>query len=283
LTEGIYNREYFESQADFFADGTDKLRTTAEIVVPLVIERVKPRSVVDLGCGNGTWLETFARHGVDAYLGIDGEWAPERHLHIPRDRFLAARLDKPLRIERRFDLAISLEVAEHLPERAARRFVQNIVQLAPCVLFSAAIPHQRGFHHLNEQWPDYWARHFAEHGYLVIDGIRPLVWSNPAVVFYYRQNILMFARPELIAQRPLLERDRGRTVESQLSLAHPELMHSIASHPREHVLRPSARELLLSELVAALPFVAVRSFRWRLARLLNPRDRGRSGFPPRAG
>jgi SAM-dependent methyltransferase len=263
----------------FFTRELDRARSSAETVVPLVMERVGPRSVVDLGCGHGIWLETFVRHGVADYLGVDGDWVPRDLLHFRADRFLPARLDKPLRIERRFDLAVSLEVAEHLPERGAKEFVRNIVNLAPCVLFSAAIPHQRGTDHVNEQWPDYWAAHFAAHGYVVVDGIRPLVWSNPAVFPFYRQNIIMFSTPELIAARPLLARDRERTAESQLSLVHPELLVSVAAHPREHVRRPTARELMLSELLPAIPVVAARSVRWRLGRLQqltkrsNPRRR----------
>jgi SAM-dependent methyltransferase len=231
------------------------------------MERVAPRSVVDLGCGHGIWLETFVRHGVDDYLGIDGDWVPLEKLHFPRERFLAARLDRPLRLARRFDLAVSLEVGEHLPERGAKRFVRNIAALAPTVLFSAAVPYQRGTDHLNEQWPDYWAALFREHGYVVLDGLRPLVWSSDAVFSFYRQNVLMFAAPQAIEAHPLLAQDRERTVEEQLSIVHPELMESLAAHPREHVRRPSARELMLSELLPALPVAAARAVRWRLAQL----------------
>jgi hypothetical protein len=257
----------------FFARELDLARTSAETIVPLVLERVAPRSVVDLGCAHGIWLQTFAAHGVDDYLGVDGEWVPLEKLHIPPERFVASRLDKPLDLGRRFDLAVSLEVAEHLPERGAKQFVRNIVGLAPCVLFSAAVPYQRGTDHFNEQWPDYWAGLFAEHGYVPLDGIRPLVWSNENVFSFYRQNILMFASSDAIREHPLLEEDRRRTVDEQLSIVHPELMESLAAHPREHVRRPTARDLLLSDLVRAFPFVAARSLRWRLTRLSSRRRR----------
>jgi hypothetical protein len=237
------------------------------------LERVRPRSVVDFGCGVGVWLETFARHGVDDYVGVDGAWVPRNELRIPPDRFVAARLDRPLELGRRFDLAVTLEVAEHLPEHRAQTFVRNVVQHAPCVLFSAASPHQGGTGHLNEQWPDYWAERFAAHGYVPVDGIRPLVWSNAAVFPFYRQNMLVFATPELIAERPLLAQDRERTIDTQLSIVHPELLIAAAANPSEHVRRPTARELMLGELVAALPTVVGRSLRWRLGRATRPTSR----------
>jgi hypothetical protein len=143
------------------------------------------------------------------------------------------------------------------------------------VLFSAASPHPGGTDHVNEQWPDYWAERFATHGYPVVDGLRPFIWSNSAVLPFYRQNLLMFATPEFIDTRPLLARDRERTVEAQLSLVHPELMLSVAAHPSEHVRRPSARDLMFGELLGALPTVAVRSVRWRLARATRQTSRRR--------
>jgi Methyltransferase domain len=237
------------------------------------MRRLSPRSVVDFGCGLGVWLETFARHGVDDHVGVDGPWVPRDALLFPQERFVVARLDKPLDLGRQFDLAVTLEVAEHLPEHRADVFVRNIVKHARFVLFSAAIPHQGGTDHVNEQWPDYWAERFAVHGYAVIDGIRPLIWSNSAVLPFYRQNAVMFAAPEALAAHALLERDRERTVEAQLSIVHPEVMESIFSEPDDHVRRPSARDLMLSELLRALPAAVARSARWRLTRPTSRRPR----------
>src|SRR5438105_10372447 len=110
-------------------------------------------------------------------------------------------------------------------------------------------------------------------GFGVVVGLRPLVWWLPAGFVFYRQNVLMFARPDAIASHPLLARDRERTVDSQISIVHPEMMESIAAHPREHVRRPTARELNLGELARALPTVALRSVRWRLWRLTRRSSR----------
>ena len=257
MSETAYTQE-------FFGWAVDRTRSSAEAIVPLVVQRVRPRSVVDFGCGVGIWLEAFALHGVDDYIGVDGPWVPRNELRIAPDRFVAARLDRALDLGRRFDLAVALEVAEHLPEHRAAEFVRTLVRHAPCVLFSAAIPHQGGTDHRNEQWPDYWSQLFAGNGYEAVDGIRPIVWSNPDVLPFYRQNVLVFATPEAIAARPLLAQDRQRTSDGQLSLVHPDLLLSIASHPHEHVRRPTGRELMLGELLAALPAVVARSVRWRL-------------------
>jgi Methyltransferase domain len=257
----------------FFTWALERTRSSAEAIVPLVMERLSPRSVVDFGCGLGVWLETFGLHGVDDYIGVDGPWVPREELHFPLERFVAARLDRRLHLGREFDLAVTLEVAEHLPQHRAATFVRNLVEHASCVLFSAAIPHQGGTDHINEQWPDYWAGHFAAHGYVAVDGIRPLVWSNSAVLPFYRQNILIFATPERIAERPLLAHDRKQTVDDRLSLVHPELMESIAVHPSEHLRGPAAGDLMLGDLLRALPTVGARSARWRLTRLTSRRQR----------
>lgn len=257
---------------EFFGDHVEKARSSAEAIVPYVMDLVAPTSVIDLGCGLGTWLATFVRHGVDDYLGVDGEWVSPDLLEIPREHFVAARLDRPFKLDRQFDLVVSLEVAEHLPESAAKRFVDTAVGLAPCVLFSAAIPHQGGLQHMNEQWPEYWAELFADHGYLVIDAIRPQVWSSPGVAFWYKQNTLLFAREEVIAAQPRLAHERERTVESMLSLVHPRLLTHVVGEPDQHLRRLTAREQSLHELVYASPYVAARSLRWRLARLRRRGD-----------
>jgi hypothetical protein len=209
-----YNRAFFS--------GLDaRLSRSAEIIVPLIIDLINPCSVIDIGCGTGGWLAVFKSHHIDDILGVDGEWVPDKLLQIPRPCFLAHDLTKPIRIERRFDLAISLEVGEHLERDCARNFVQTLVKLSSVVVFSAAIPYQGGTHHVNEQWPDYWAELFDLQGYVAIDCIREKVWKDEAVDWFYAQNMFVFADRQQLVGNWKLRQAFERTRISQLSLVHP--------------------------------------------------------------
>src|SRR5436309_14636146 len=137
---------------EFCKSHTAGSRQSAEAIVPLVFALLKPQSVIDVGCGLGTWLSVFEEFGVKDVFGIDGDHVDRSMLQISNERFTAFDLKKPIQIDRRFDLVVSLEVAEHLPKDCAKTFVHSLTRLGPVILFSAAIPFQGGRAHLNEQW-----------------------------------------------------------------------------------------------------------------------------------
>jgi hypothetical protein len=172
--------------------------SSAEIVVPLFLGLFSVASVVDFGCGVAGWLKTFSDHGVDDYLGLDGDYVSTDMLKIPSDRFKPTDLAKSVSLPRVYDAAVSLEVAEHLQESSADNFVASLVRAAPVILFSAAIPLQGGKGHFNEQWQSYWASKFAEHGYVAVDCIRPAIFRDSRVKPWYRQNILVFCTPDKV-------------------------------------------------------------------------------------
>jgi SAM-dependent methyltransferase len=194
---------------------------SAEVIAPLVLQLLPVRSVVDIGCGDGSWLAVFAKFGVMEILGIDGDYVDRGLLQIALDRFRTVDLAKPFSLGQTFDLAISLEVAEHLPPDSAALFVESLTTASPAVLFSAAIPFQGGDNHTNEQWPDYWASLFQKRGYLPIDAIRRRIWQNDTVECWYAQNTLLFARADLIERNPALKVELDRTDLGQLSVVHP--------------------------------------------------------------
>jgi SAM-dependent methyltransferase len=192
-------------EASFFSGHLNGSARSAAVVVPLLLKHFPARSVIDVGCGVGTWLAEFARHGISDYLGVDGDYVPRDLLVMPSDHFQAADLSTFSPPARRFDLACSLEVAEHLPPACAASFVRLLTHLSPVVLFSAAIPGQGGTNHLNEQWQSYWAALFRVRGYVGIDCIRPAIFNDDRVELWYRQNTLIYCDPAKVPAglRPL--------------------------------------------------------------------------------
>jgi SAM-dependent methyltransferase len=224
-----YSSEWFELYEEWSTAG-------AKCFLPMVLEWTDARSVVDVGCGLGAWLSVALELGVEEILGIDGPWVSTDDLHVPSEYFRHADLADPLILERCYDLALSVEVAEHLPESAAPTFVRTLSSLAPVVLFSAAIPGQGGTNHFNEQWPSYWASLFEEHDFVAIDALRPRVWRDETVPDFYRQNMLIFRRRDWRADDPILGDDAPGAQkvagEWPMSLVHPSMLTSLP-HTRD--------------------------------------------------
>lgn len=149
----MYNDWFFEEEGAV-------ARRSAEVVVPWLIDEVSPASVIDVGCGTGEWAAAAQAHGCDAY-GVDGH-VPEALLAINPAHF--RQVDLPCEIDEDcWDLAICLELAEHLPAESAETLVAELAK-AEAVLFSAATPGQPGIGHINCQPHEYWHELFAEHG-----------------------------------------------------------------------------------------------------------------------
>jgi SAM-dependent methyltransferase len=209
-----YSSEYFDWQK------AGALRS-ADIIVPSIIELVKPTSVVDIGCATGAWLAAFRRYGVADIFGIDNGTIRDQDLQISPVNFKMHDLRKPLRLGRTFDLVVCLEVAEHLPDEHAENLIETLTIHGPLILFSAAIPFQGGEGHINEQWQDYWAKLFEKHQYLPIDYIRSRVWNNERVEWWYSQNTILYAEEKHIKQNNALLAARVKTHPMQLNLVHP--------------------------------------------------------------
>ncbi len=218
---------------NFYDDLEDTAAPSARRIVPMVRALMKVASVVDVGCGTGAWLNVFARDGVDEVLGLDGDWVRQEQLLIEPGNFQRCDLTKALPVDRRYDLAISLEVAEHLSEEFASDFVSELTRLAPVVLFSAAIPGQGGLHHVNERPPAYWAGLFAKRGFKVIDTIRWQVWGDPSVTWWYKQNILLFASEPALEANPKLRAARqAMPPDAPIHIVHPERYAAIVKQAR---------------------------------------------------
>ena len=177
---------------------------SARVVVPLVMDLLRPGSVLDIGCGQGAWLRVFQDQGAKTVFGLDGDYVDRSGLLIRPEEFSAIDLTKPETINGYFDLAVCLEVAEHIPSKHARQLVQILTNAAPAVLFSAAIPGQCARGHVNTQRPEYWRKLFAEFGFRVFDPIRPRIRDDRRIAYWFRQNILLFASASVAEEYPAL-------------------------------------------------------------------------------
>ncbi|MEM4360241.1 MAG: methyltransferase domain-containing protein [Candidatus Bilamarchaeaceae archaeon] len=218
----IYNKRFYDSQSP----GSKR---SASVVVPILMNLLHPKSVVDVGCGIGTWLSVFQEYGVENILGIDGEYVNREKLLIPDNCFLPMDLSNPHFLpDIRFDLALCLEVAEHIPESSAEKLIRFVTKLAPVVFFSAAIPGQGGAGHVNEQWQDYWVNLFEKEGYCVMDIIREKIWSNIHVEPWYCQNSFIYVQSSKIEfYPPIIEANKSTSL--PLRLVHPELFQRFTS------------------------------------------------------
>lgn len=192
--------------------------TAPREVAPLIMDLIAPSSILDVGCGIGTWLKAFEQLGVTDYKGVDGSYVNKNLLQISQDKFEPQDLRQQWNLNRRFDLVISLEVAEHLDEQFAEHFVDTLAKHGDVIVFSAAIPKQGGQNHVNEQWLSFWKNKFNTVNYTLYDVLRPAIWTNPKVDVWYKQNMVVFCKDG----HPLNQKLRALS-SGYVDVVHPDL------------------------------------------------------------
>jgi SAM-dependent methyltransferase len=193
--------------------------SAAEQVLPVLFEIYKPKSIIDVGCGLGNWIQVAKKISGAKIIGVDGDYVNRSLLKIEENEFVEKDLTKVFDLNQKFDLAICLEVAEHLPESSAEGFIKSITNHSDVIMFSAALPGQGGQNHINEQWPSYWQDHFANCGFEMIDFFRFKIWNNPKIEYWYKQNLFLVVRKGHALSK--------NETQSAYSLVHPELLELI--------------------------------------------------------
>ena len=186
----LYNQSYYKRRHESTLYSATRILEAVNEILPSL------NSTMDLGCGVGTWLSVAKEKYQAKVLGVDGPWVDKNLLVIDPTEFCTVDLSGKLNLDfgERFDLAMSLEVAEHVPQRNAHDFVAALTGHSDFVLMSAAIHNQGGTGHVNEQWPDYWINLFKSHGYIALDLIRKRVWDDSQLPYWYRQNTLLYVK-----------------------------------------------------------------------------------------
>jgi len=242
----------------FFRSITPGAQESAEAMVSEILRLIQPNSVIDVGCGLGVWCAEFIKRGITDVMGVDGDYVPVKMLEIQASKFFRHDLEQPLAVGRTFDLAVCLEVGEHLSPERSKELVSDLAKLAPIVLFSAAIPNQGGTNHINEQWPEYWATLFAAHRFTPFD-LRPMLWHNERIACWYRQNAILYVREDQVAKWPRLASLGANPRAPLLPLVHPVLFAEVTSR-YERAANPGFRSAL-----RCLPNALTRSLRRKLS------------------
>lgn len=226
---------------NFIHDSVVYNTKSAEETVPYIIDLCHPQTVIDVGCGLGTWLSIFEKHGISDVCGIDGDYVDLDQLTINSEKFYPHDLSTPLLLNKRFDLAISLEVAEHIDEKNSEIFIQSLVSLSDNIVFSAALKGQGGQGHINEEYFEYWKNKFFLYGYNFYDIFRPAFWWNKRVDYWYAQNMFMVSKHEFKEPK-----------ERILSAYHPRFIEAITKENESSAYQPRGVRHALTLLTKSL-------------------------------
>jgi 2-polyprenyl-3-methyl-5-hydroxy-6-metoxy-1,4-benzoquinol methylase len=197
-------------------------RQSADCILEILWKYLQPLSALDVGCGIGSWLAALQHRGVKDVRGVDGPWQETASVVCDPLLLQVCDLEAGFALGRTFELVVCLEVAEHLSRAAADRFIASLVRHAPAILFSAAIPFQGGHHHVNEQFLQYWVAHFARHQFRPLDIFRGQIWDDSRVMWWLRQNIVLFAHKDLIQTNEKLRRVADE-LPRPISIVHPDI------------------------------------------------------------
>ena len=164
----------------------------AKIIIPELKKNFPIESVIDIGCGGGSFLHGCVDLGLEVF-GVDGPHV-EPALQVDSNRIRYANLEKPFIAGERFDLCVSMEVAEHLDEKYAEIFVSSLCAHSNNILFSAAQVGQPGIHHVNCQPLEYWIQKFQNRGYIFMKNLSGWIRGNNEIYNWYRKNSIVFRK-----------------------------------------------------------------------------------------
>lgn len=187
-----YSDEYFDGWAE---DSFKSAKGLLEILYKLY----SAQSVADFGCGRGAWLTTCEMLGSRVLHGYDGPWVKKEKLYSNNIEFFPVNFEEKVVPRRRYDLAISVEVAEHISDKNADNFINMMNDASDVIIFGAAAKGQGGENHINEHWQSYWIGKFKKKGYICFDIFRSVLWKNSDVDWWYKQNTFLFVKENTLS------------------------------------------------------------------------------------
>lgn len=205
----MYSREYYSNHDQGSYD-------SAITILSRLSAYVNPQSVIDIGCGSGTWCKAAMNVWGIVALGIDQHSYEDCNMHIPESQYL--QNDIRSRVHGyHADLVICVEVIEHIDEEYEDTVLDNICAMSNTILFSGALPFQGGTGHVNEKPYSYWVEKFNRRGFYLDERIRHDIWDDARVAIWYRNNIMLLHK----------NTNKNRMMHQHLDIIHPHMLERI--------------------------------------------------------
>jgi len=170
-----------------FWNDTQEFHCFDEKLCSTIIEfsKSKIKNIIDIGCGNGSYVKKFLDSNFEC-IGYDGNpITPE----ITDGLCKVMDLSKPTNLGK-YDLAISLEVGEHIPKQYEQIFIDNVCSSSNNIIISWAVEGQGGYGHVNCQNNDYIIAEFNRRGYRYDENISKKLRENSTLPWFV--NTLMY-------------------------------------------------------------------------------------------
>jgi SAM-dependent methyltransferase len=190
----VYDADYFHRMIEMPA------RRSSPVMAASIVRDLHPQRVIDVGCGTGALLEALRAQGCQV-SGLEHSQAAleycrsrgldVREFDLEQDSFAAGD-------QKNWDVVVSMEVAEHLPQAVDERYLELLTSLGPVIVFTAATPGQGGHDHINEQPHEYWLEKFERRGFRrnapLSDSWRNEWQASGQVQDWYCRNIMVLER-----------------------------------------------------------------------------------------
>jgi len=201
VKEEIYTKQFFEMHQCWRKHYSD--------MADWLWRNFRPKSVIDFGCGDGFLISDLDKRGASV-TGVEGstnavEYIPEN----VKKNVEIEDITKPLSFGK-YDLVISSEVAEHLPEALADVFLNNLVSHSKGIIFfTAAEPRQGGTDHINDQPHEYWIGKFNRRGFMLLKGkakaiqnyLERLWMHDEKSPWWFTRNSMVFEKKDVASVR----------------------------------------------------------------------------------
>ena len=172
---------------------TDDERRTGiceKSIVESTVALFNPKTVIDIGCGTGSYTREFIARGVDC-MGFDGcPLTPEI------SGGLCGILDFTYPVDiGKFDVVFSLEVGEHIPKQYEQIFIDNLCNLTNrYIVLSWALEGTIWPGHVNCQNNDYVISEFIKRGFIFDDESTKYIRDHVTGWGHFLSSVMVFVK-----------------------------------------------------------------------------------------